>query len=120
MSDLKDIYIKNEDNPNYTDIIETNNILDNIINKIYMILLTNKGDVISDYDFGADIPKYLWSTTFPADIIKEEIEKQFSEYIPELIKSKYNINVYLYQGKIQDVGVISIDLGADIVNVVFK
>lgn len=119
--DRSDIYIKGKKDPNFNSFrMENVTYLDTVIAKIQMILLTNKGDVMGDPDFGADIPLFLWKTKFPASTIKNSLQDQFIKYIPELPNSDYKINVYILPGKVVDIGVINIDLGIDKVNVLFK
>jgi len=119
--DISDIYIKSSKDPLFnSSIVENNTTIDVILTKIQMILFTNKGEVISDPDFGADIPTFLWKTRFPASTIKADIEEQFSKYIPELSPGDYKINVYILPGSIQDIGVIQIDLGISNFSAVFK
>ena len=119
--DISDIYIKGTRDPFYNEF-KTENVtfIDTVVAKIYMILLTNKGDVFGNPDFGADIPKYLWKTKFPASTIESNIEAQFGLYIPELNVSDYKINVYIMPGNTQDIGVVNIDLGVTNVNTLFK
>lgn len=118
---ISDIYIKNNNDPFFNDsIIENTSFSDTVIAKLYLILMTNKGDILGDPDFGCDIPTYLWKTRFPATTIKSVIEEQIETYIPELGKNDYNVNVYILPGTIQDIGVISIDLGISSVSVLFK
>lgn len=112
MEDISDLYIKHESDPGFKDdTVENVTFVDTVVAKIYMILFTNKGDVLGDLDFGADITTYLWNTSFPSSTIKDSITEQIDRYIPELTKSDYTINVYLLKGNIRDIGVISIDLG---------
>ena len=119
--DISDLYIKGTRDKFYDSIkVENTTFIDTIISKIYMILMTNKGDVMGDPNFGADIPKFLWKTKFPSSTIKNNIEDQFSNYIPELKSTDYKINVYILQGKIQDIGIISINLGITALNILFK
>lgn len=119
--DISDLYIKgNRDKLYDSNKIENNNFIDTVITKIYMVLMTNKGDVMGDPNFGADVAKFLWKTKFPSSTIKTNIEEQFVTYIPELKSSDYKINVYILQGKIQDIGVINISLGVTSLNVLFK
>lgn len=119
--DISDIYIKGIKDPFYKeDQVENTTFLDTVIAKMYVILMTNKGDVLGDPNFGADIPKYLWKTNFPAATIEENIKEQFETYIPELSYNDYKINVYILPGTIQDIGVINIDLGINNVNILFK
>ncbi len=119
--DISDIYIKAPGDPDYKeDKLENTTFIDTVISKIYMILLTNKGDIFGDIEFGADIPKYLWKTKFSASSIQDEIYDQFNKYIPELSPSDYKLNVYILPGNIQDIGIIQIDLGVAFVNTLFK
>lgn len=119
--DISDLYIKGEKDPNF-DQFRTENVtfIDTVVAKIYMILMTNTGDVLGSPDFGADIPKFLWKTQFPASTIENNIRTQFAMYIPELSVADYKINVYILPGKIADVGVITVSLGVTTVNALFK
>lgn len=117
----KDFYIKGKNDPLYDEnAIETKTKLDLIISKLYMILLTNKGDVFGDNNFGADIPKYLWKTRFPAGTIENNIIEQILLYVPELKKNDYKVNVYIIPGSHQDIGIIEIDLFVTGVSILFK
>jgi len=119
--DISDIYIKGVKDPLFKEnVLETNTYIDTVISKIYMILMTNKGDVLGDPNFGADIPTYLWKTRFPASTLQQNIIEQFETYIPELSSSDYTINIYILPGTAQDIGVIQIDLGLTSVNVLYK
>lgn len=119
--DISDIYIKGKFDPNYDGFrIENVTYIDTVVAKIYMILLTNKGDILGSPDFGADIPKYLWKTKFPASTIESSIITQFAQYIPELSVGDYKVNVYILPGKTQDIGVVNIDLGVAGVSTIFK
>lgn len=121
MNSINDIYIKDPKNKGYLDNkVESTTFLDTVIGKIYVILMTNKGDVLGDPDFGADIPKYLWKTSFPASTIESNIKEQFMKYIPELMNNDYKINVYIMKGTISDIGVVQISLGIAAVNILYK
>lgn len=121
IQNLRDFYIKGENDPLFDNTrIENVTWLDNVIAKLYMILLTNKGDVFGNLDFGADIPKYLWKTKFPEATIQAEIIQQINRYIPELNPNEYTVNVYILPGDFQDIGIINIDLKLTNVNVLFK
>jgi hypothetical protein len=119
--DLSDIYIKGVKDPNFVeDKLENQTFIDTVISKIYMILMTNKGDVLGDENFGADIPKYLWRTKFPSSTIQNEITDQIAVYVPELNPRDYKVNVYILPGKTQDVGVIEVSLGVASAVVLYK
>lgn len=119
--DYKDIYIRGSKDPYYNEFeIETITKMESIISKLYMILFTNKGEVLGEPNFGADIPMYLWKTRFPASSIQNEIEEQITAYIPEISPNQYRVKVYILPGTIQDIGVIEITLGDSNVSVLFK
>lgn len=119
--DLSDIYIKSTKDPGYVENrLENQSFLDTVIAKIYMILMTNKGEVLGDPNFGADVPKYLWKTRFPASTLQNEIIDQITVYVPELNVRDYKVNVYILPGKTQDMGVIEISLGVTSAVILYK
>ena len=122
MLDISDLYIKNTKDPNFNPAqIENVTFVDTVMSKIYMILLTNKGDILGNPDFGADIPKYLWKTKFPASTIEAAIRQEFAIYIPELKKEDYKIKCYILPGStLQDIAIIELNLGIASANILFK
>ena len=109
--DITTLYIRYNGHPNYNEnSIVTDTYVDAIFNKMEMILFTNKGEFIGDLDFGANIPLFLWEGFSSAEYIKSIIFTQFDKYIPEMGRSSYNLNVYIYQGEIRDIGVIEITI----------
>lgn len=119
MEDISDLYIKWNRLPGFDENrLENTSLLDTIVSKIEMILLTNKGECI-DPTFGADIPKYLWRTKFPASTIQQNIEDQIQKHVPELTSGDYKVNVYILPGRVQDVGVVEVSLGVKRVGVLF-
>lgn len=119
--DISDIYIKDSKDPGFTENkLENQTFVDTVIAKIYMILMTNKGEVLGNPNFGADVPKYLWKTMLPASTLQNEITDQITQYVPELSPNDYKVNVYILPGKTQDVGVIEINLGITSAVVLYK
>ena len=94
MSNYKDFYVLNTEDPNFTDskLIE-DNIIDVILQKYKMIIFTNKGDLFGDPDFGADIELLLYETLVSATYVKNTISEQINKYIPELINMEYTLNI---------------------------
>lgn len=119
-SSISDFYIKTTKFPGYdANRVENTAYEDVIVAKIEMILLTNKGEC-TDPNFGADIPQYLWKTKFPSSTIQENIQDQFSRYIPELNNQDYKITVSIVPGTHSDIGLINIALGIKNINILFK
>lgn len=111
MEDVSSFYIKYKGHPSFqTERLETEEGLDLIIDKIEMILFTNKGEVFGDPNFGADIELNLWASNISADKIKIEVMNQISTYIPELSPSSYSVNFMIMKGELKDIGVVHVKL----------
>ena len=121
LTDVRDFYIKSKEHPNFhsENIIKEYKI-SSIIQKIEICLLTNKGDLISNPNFGCDLPLYLWSTNVSADFIKDVINNQFKTYIPELFSTNYFLNVFITEGTIQDVLIVQISINELEVNAIIR
>jgi len=89
-----DFYVKYEGHPRYNklEVIE-DEIIEMIVQKIEVLLFTNKGELIGDPNFGADLEKYLHETKVSGEFVKRQIIEQISEYIPELDSFGYTLDV---------------------------
>lgn len=59
---LKEFYFRDTDDPNYIeDVLETSDELEILIYQIKTVLLTNKGEVLGEYKFGANLEHDLFS-----------------------------------------------------------
>lgn len=92
--DFTDFYIRYNGHPLYSpeEVIQDEIILV-IIQKVEMILFTQRGDLLGDPDFGANLEFYLHQTRVSASTVEQEIRTQFSIYIPELNSIPYELNV---------------------------
>ena len=89
---LKDIYAIPNIESRYKDgVLEVNNELDEIIQQVDCLLFTRKGEVLMLPDFGCDLHKYLFETTWNKNAIKYMIESQINTYI--YMDGKYNVSV---------------------------
>ena len=104
LNDVKDFTIRYPVHPKYTSdkIIEDDDV-EVIVQKLEMILYTNKGDVLGDEDMGANLEYYLWQTNVTTDTLKKIVDEQIQTYIPELLAIGYNFDLYLYEGTLQDI-----------------
>ncbi len=121
MRDIRDFYITWVGHPRYQEgeiIVE--DVLRVVINKIEMLLFTNKGEFIGDIDLGCDLEFYLWQTNVSTDYIKNVIQEQFDKYIPELANYNYTLNLDIMQGNIQDILVVDITLNDVNVKAIFS
>lgn len=120
-TDLRDFYIKYEEHPRFTvsKIIE-DEAVEIMINKIEMILFTNKGEVLGDSNFGADLYFFLHKTKVAAETVESIIGDQFKKYIPELNNFAYTLKVTILPGTFQDVLFIDINVNGVEINAIFN
>lgn len=89
---LKDIYAIPQEEPRYKDnVLEITGELDEIIQQVDMILFTNKGDVLCMPEFGCNLGRYLFETTFNEGHVKEIVMEQIRNYI--YLDGSYNVDV---------------------------
>lgn len=93
-----DFYILYKGHPRYValEIIE-DEVIRVIIQKYEMVLFTNKGEVLGDPDFGADLLELLYETKVSESYVRDIINSQIAEYIPELLNTNYTLNVVFVQ-----------------------
>lgn len=120
-ADIKDFNIRYSGHPKYNSkrVIEDRTV-EFVVQKLENVLFTNKGEVMGDYNFGANLEYYLWSTKVPVSKIKNEIENQIKTYIPELAQFNYTLNVSIYQGTARDILSVDIKIKDTEVNFVIK
>ncbi len=89
---LKDIYAIPEEEPRYKEnVLEITGELDEIIQQVDMILFTNKGDVLCMPEFGCNLGRYLFDTTFNEQHIKQVVMEQIRNFI--YLDGSYNVDV---------------------------
>jgi phage baseplate assembly protein W len=96
--DFTDFYILYKDHPRYVpkELIE-DEVVNVIIQKYEMILFTNKGEVLGDPNFGANLLELLYETRVSSEAVRSVLEDQISTYIPELYDSSYSLDVVFTQ-----------------------
>lgn len=104
LKDVKDLVIRYPGHPKYEpDRIVEDDEVQVIVQKLEMILFTNKGEVLGDTNMGCNLEYYLWQTKITMGNLKSKIEEQIGIYIPELITLGYTLNIYLYEGALRDI-----------------
>ena len=89
---LRDIYAIPDVEPRYKEnVLEITGELDEIIQQVDMILFTNKGDVLCMPEFGCNLGRYLFDTTFNENHIKQIIMEQIRSFI--YLDGSYNVDV---------------------------
>jgi hypothetical protein len=102
--DYKDLYIKYDGHPRFhSNRILENDVIETIVQKLEVVLFTNKGDVYGEPQLGCNIEYLLWETKIPVSEIKKNISRQIDIYIPELNELGYDFNIELYEGSYRDI-----------------
>lgn len=92
-----DFYIGYPGHPRFrnAEIIE-DEVVRVIIQKYEMILFTNKGDLLGDPNFGANLTALLHETRVSSETVEAEIRAQISDYISELDTIEYELRVEFF------------------------
>lgn len=113
---IKEIYLRNIKDPYYDNILEHSSDTESIIQQVKMILGTENGQVLGDYNFGVNLKKLIFQTSFPQDKIENLIQEQISQYIN--YTDTYSIQTKVSLGKSSDgkeFGVIDIIINQEAV-----
>ena len=111
--DFRDFYIGYEGHPKFTvNKIITDDLIRVIIQKYEMLIFTNKGELLGDPNFGADLERLLYETKISAPAVRSIIIDQINEYIPELKDVNYELDVTFEEDpeRYQDVMVVEFKL----------
>ena len=86
-----DFYFRNEDDPNYQpNIYEVKDDIENTIQQVIMTVLTKKGEVLGEPDFGFGMEKYLFEfDTISIAPMEQEVNQLIQDYV--LNSRKYNV-----------------------------
>jgi len=81
---IRDIYIRNPEDPNYKyGVLEHSDVIESILSKIKMILGTTPGQVFGDLAFGVGLEDLIFETKINKTALEQKIKTQFSQYISE-------------------------------------
>jgi hypothetical protein len=121
MNDNRNFYVTWQGHPRYKEgqIVVEDPIM-NVIQKIELLLFTDKGSYIGDLDLGCDLSFYIWNTTVSAEYIQGVIEEQFNKYIPELSGMNHTLEAYIMEGELLDILVVDITIDDYAVRGVFQ
>lgn len=88
---MTEIYFRNPDDPKYNPLyLEENDEKEILLNKIRMILFTNRGEVLGEPELGLNLEDYLFDFDIPIDVIKRRFYAQLAKFVPE---NKYKIDL---------------------------
>lgn len=97
-----DLYIKYPGHPSFNDIeLIEDDVIRVIIQKYEMIIFTNKGELLGDPNFGADLPSLLYETKLSAQYIEGIIKAQIADYIPEVDGIDFSLKVEFFEDPVK-------------------
>ena len=89
MADTRDFYMRTESDPNFVpDQIEVYDEIESCVNQVRMTLLTNKGEVLGEPDFGLEVTKYLFDFEIDPFNLADGANAQIQKYVSESRKRK--------------------------------
>lgn len=84
------------------------NKLDLFLHELSLLLDTEKFSTLGERLYGNPTEDMLWSLNMPAESIKSEIRASIEKYCTHIQFYSVDINVEFAEGAIRDIGVISI------------
>ena len=79
---IRDFYMRSEEDPKYKKgILQIADETEEAINQIKMTLLTEKGSVLGDPDFGLDVNKYLFDFDIDPFGLSNDANVQIDKYV---------------------------------------
>lgn len=80
---IKEIYTRAADENGYDpSAVEHDSVTEELAQKIKNVMSTSNGDVLGDYNFGANIEDLVFRTARDAEGIESDISRQLAEYVP--------------------------------------
>ena len=96
--DFTDFYVLYRGHPKYTTgEVNESEIINVIIQKYEVMLFTNQGEVLGFPDFGAHLLDLLYQTKVSSNFVRDKINQQIQDYIPELFQFNYSLDVVFVQ-----------------------
>ena len=89
-----DFYIGYPGHPNFRDLeLIEDDLVRVIVQKYEVIIFTNKGELLGDPNFGANLTELLHETRISAEAVESDIRAQIADYIPELDGIDFELTV---------------------------
>lgn len=110
--DIRDFYMRPESDPRFRpDQIEVYDEIEACINQVKMTLLTRKGEVLGEPQFGLQIEQYLFDFDVDSNSLSEEAQSQVTSYVTEAKKRQVKIEPgYSQDDKGREIYILKIEI----------
>lgn len=96
---LKELYFRDSTDSRFNDKkLEEDNSKECLLNKIRMILYSNRGEVLGAPEIGLNLEEHLFDFNAPLEFIRTKFYAQLSKYVPEVKDYKIDIDFDVVQG----------------------
>lgn len=94
MADISEFFCIPEGSPRYSEsALEIRNALVNLLQKIEMLLYTEKGSVLCMPDYGLNLEQYIFETNVSGQYIESEIKMQIYKYVMSRDDAQFDVDV---------------------------
>ena len=92
MPNTRDFYMRPEYDPKYRpDQVEVYDEIEACINQVKMTLLTKKGEVLGEPNFGVELESYLFDFELDPSALSDSASRQVDKYVMESKKRSISI-----------------------------
>lgn len=101
---VKEIYCRMPSDINYFPILDTSDELEQILQRVRVVLGTKPGEVLGDPTFGIDLESYVFSMSFSPETLQTMLTNYINNYV-QLGAQRYSLRCEVNYG--HDVSTVS-------------
>jgi hypothetical protein len=104
---MREIYNRDPDDPSYNPYqLETTDPVEICIGQLKMLLLTNKGEVMGDPQFGLNLEDLIFSLNISEYSLKKELDLNLKIYVPLFSRLGGSYELKFFQGTLRDIATL--------------
>ena len=111
---MREIYNRDPNDLSYNPYqIEVTDLIEICIGQIKMLLLTNRGEVLGDLQFGLNLEELVFSMGLSESTIKEHLDFSLKIYVPlfAILGGTYELNFFV--GTQRDIATLDFSIPSD-------
>lgn len=104
-----EFYVRAQGDPNFDpNKIHSESEIAQLIAQIETMLFTNRGEVLGEPNFGANLEDLVYSLNYNEGQIENMLRQQLEAYIPLAQKYNTQIDIQFFKGAVRDIAQIDI------------